>query len=33
MDGDGIPDNEDIVQGAKLEIYNRTKYQSTYYEG
>lgn len=33
MDGDGIPDNDDIVQGARLEIYNRTKYQSTYYEG
>ncbi|AEY65896.1 DUF1287 domain-containing protein [Clostridium sp. BNL1100] len=33
MDGDGISDNEDIVQGARLEISNRTKYQSTYYEG
>ena len=33
MDKDGIPDNEDIVQGARLEISNMTKYQSTYYEG
>ncbi len=33
IDGDGIPDNEDIVQGVRLEISNRTKYKSTYYEG
>lgn len=33
MDGDGISDMDDIVQGARKEVLNRTKYQSTYYEG
>jgi len=33
LDNDGISDMEDIVQGARLEIFNHTKYKSTYYEG
>jgi uncharacterized protein YijF (DUF1287 family) len=33
MDDDGICDMDDIVQGARLEIFNHTKYQSNYYEG
>jgi uncharacterized protein YijF (DUF1287 family) len=33
LDDDGIPDMVDIVQGARLEIINRTKYKSNYYEG
>jgi len=33
MDSDGISDMDDIVQGARLEIFNHTKYQSNYYEG
>jgi uncharacterized protein YijF (DUF1287 family) len=33
MDMDGIPDTDDIVQGARLEITNHTKYKSNYYEG
>lgn len=33
LDKDGIYDLEDIVQGARLEIANQTKYQSIYYEG
>ncbi len=33
LDNDGISDMEDIVQGAKFEILNHTKYQSNYYEG
>jgi uncharacterized protein YijF (DUF1287 family) len=33
MDSDGISDDNDIVEGARQEITNRTKYQSTYYEG
>ncbi len=32
LDNDGIYDMDDIVQGARLEIFNHTKYQSTYYE-
>lgn len=32
LDNDGISDMDDIVQGARLEILNQTKYQSTYYE-
>ncbi len=33
IDNDGISDMDDIVQGARLEILNNTKYQSNYYEG
>jgi len=33
LDNDGISDMDDIVQGARLEVFNHTKYQSTYYEG
>ncbi len=33
IDNDGISDMEDIVQGARLEILNKSKYQSNYYEG
>lgn len=33
LDNDGISDMDDIVQGARLEILNHTKYQSNYYEG
>ncbi|QNU68497.1 DUF1287 domain-containing protein [Ruminiclostridium herbifermentans] len=33
MDNDGISDMDDIVQGARLEILNKTKYKSNYYEG
>jgi len=33
LDNDGISDMDDIIQGARLEILNHTKYQSTYYEG
>jgi uncharacterized protein len=33
LDNDGISDMDDIVQGARLEIFNHTKYQSNYYEG
>lgn len=33
MDKDGITDMDDIVQGARKEVLNRTQYQSTYYEG
>lgn len=33
IDKDGISDMDDIVQGARTEILNRTKYKSTYYEG
>ncbi len=33
MDKDGICDMDDIVQGARNEVFNKTKYQSTYYEG
>jgi len=33
MDSDGICDMDDIVQGARMEVLNQTKYQSTYYEG
>lgn len=33
LDYDGISDMDDIVQGARLEIANHTKYQSNYYEG
>lgn len=32
LDFDGISDMDDIVQGARQEIFNRTKYKSTYYE-
>ncbi len=33
MDMDGISDMDDIVEGARKEVMNLTKYQSTYYEG
>ncbi|HEY5583298.1 MAG TPA: DUF1287 domain-containing protein [Ruminiclostridium sp.] len=33
LDNDGISDMDDIVQGARQEVFNQTKYQSTYYEG
>ncbi|PYG89922.1 hypothetical protein LY28_00522 [Ruminiclostridium sufflavum DSM 19573] len=33
MDGDGICDMDDILQGAWLEVLNHTKYCSNYYEG
>ncbi|MHB8065974.1 MAG: DUF1287 domain-containing protein [Ruminiclostridium sp.] len=33
LDNDGISDMDDIIQGARLEIFNHTKYQSNYYEG
>ncbi len=33
MDKDGISDMDDIVLGARMEVLNQTKYQSTYYEG
>lgn len=33
IDHDGISDMDDIVDGARLEILNHTKYQSNYYEG
>jgi len=32
LDNDGISDMDDIVLGARQEIFNQTKYQSTYYE-
>ncbi len=32
IDRDGISDMDDIVQGARMEIQNRTKYRSAYYE-
>lgn len=33
IDGDGIDDQADIIQGARLEIKNHTKYKSNYYAG
>jgi len=33
MDMDGISDMDDIVEGARKEVLNRTIYISTYYEG
>jgi uncharacterized protein len=32
-DRDGTNDIDDILEGARKEIYNRTKYKSAYYEG
>lgn len=32
-DRDGVPDLEDLVQGARLSVKNRTEYKSGYYEG
>lgn len=31
-DGDGIPDLDDIVQGARQEAQNKTRYRDAYYE-
>ena len=31
-DKDGIPDQDDIILGARKEVENKTKYKSTYYE-
>lgn len=33
IDKDGINDQADIIQGARLEIKNHTKYRSNYYAG
>lgn len=33
LDNDGINDLEDILQGAREEVENRTRYHSAYYEG
>lgn len=33
LDSDGISDMDDIVEGARKEVFNATKYQSTYYKG
>ncbi|GKX30572.1 DUF1287 domain-containing protein [Vallitalea longa] len=33
IDGDGIDDQADIIQGARLEIRNHTRYKSNYYAG
>jgi len=33
LDNDGISDMEDITQGARMEIFNHTKYKGDYYEG
>lgn len=33
MDKDGIPDMDDIVEGARMEVENKTIYKSTYYKG
>lgn len=33
LDNDSICDMDDIVQGAWLEVFNHTKYQSNYYVG
>lgn len=33
LDGDGINDMKDIVEGARKEIENNTKYMSNYYSG
>lgn len=32
-DGDGLNDSDDILQGARKEIQNKTKYHSAYYKG
>lgn len=32
-DHDGIDDLDDIVQGARMEVKNKTKYKSAYYQG
>lgn len=32
-DGDGLSDLDDMVEGARKEIENHTKYRSAYYEG
>lgn len=32
-DGDGLNDQADIVEGARLEVKNHTKYRSNYYKG
>lgn len=33
LDNDGISNMDDLVQGARKEVLNRTRYQSTYYKG
>lgn len=33
MDGDGLDDKTDIVEGARLEVKNHTTYRSEYYQG
>lgn len=33
IDNDGLYDLEDIVEGARNEVKNRTKYKSAYYDG
>lgn len=33
VDNDGLNDLDDILQGARKEVENRTKYKSAYYEG
>lgn len=33
LDSDGVNDIIDIVLGARQEVWNRTRYQSTYYKG
>lgn len=32
-DGDGIPDLDDIVEGARLDVANKSRYKNAYYSG